>query len=205
MDEELRRDLDRYAAEKEEMIFRDLARLVAINSVEGEPAPGAPFGAGPRAALDLGLAIARELGLEAVDCEGRIGYAALGRGDRYLATITHLDVVPAGDGWQEDPFTLREREGYVIGRGVMDDKGPSVLCLYALNYLRERGVPLRYPIRALLGVNTILPMSPRRCSASARTPTSPSATGRRGFATGESSPAARLTALWKSGAARQRM
>ncbi len=153
MDEELRRDLDRYAAEKEEMIFRDLARLVAINSVEGEPAPGAPFGAGPRAALDLGLAIARELGLEAVDCEGRIGYAALGWGDRYLATITHLDVVPAGDGWQEDPFTLREREGYVIGRGVMDDKGPSVLCLYALNYLRERGVPLRYPIRALLGVN----------------------------------------------------
>ena len=153
MDEELRRDLDRFAAENEERIFRDIARLVAIDSVEGEPAPGAPFGAGPRAALDLGLTIARELGLDAVDCEGRIGYAALGRGERYLATITHLDVVPAGDGWTEDPFTMREREGYIIGRGVMDDKGPSVLCLYALKYLRERGLPLRYPIRALLGVN----------------------------------------------------
>ncbi|MBO5556505.1 MAG: Sapep family Mn(2+)-dependent dipeptidase, partial [Oscillospiraceae bacterium] len=123
------------------------------NSVEGEPAPGAPFGPGPRAALDLGLQIARELGLEAVDCEGRIGYAALGRGERYLATITHLDVVPAGGGWTDDPFCLRQREGYLIGRGVMDDKGPSVLCLYALKYLKDRQIPLRYPVRALLGVN----------------------------------------------------
>ena len=139
--------------ENTEAIFRDIARLVAINSVEGEPEPGAPFGPGPRAALTLGLQIARELGLEAVDCEGKIGYAALGEGEQYLATITHLDVVPTGDGWKEDPFIMREREGYIIGRGVMDDKGPSVLCLYALKYLKERNIPLRYPVRALLGAN----------------------------------------------------
>ena len=154
MNEELRRDIDRFAQENNEAIFRDIARLVAVNSVEGEPQPGAPFGPGPRQALSLGLEIARELGLEAVDCEGKIGYAALGgQDDRYLATITHLDVVPVGDGWKEDPFTMREREGWIIGRGVMDDKGPSVLCLYALKYLKERRAPLRYPIRALLGAN----------------------------------------------------
>ncbi|MBR1455926.1 MAG: Sapep family Mn(2+)-dependent dipeptidase [Oscillospiraceae bacterium] len=153
MDEELRLDIERFVEENEEAIFRDIARLVAINSVEGVPAPGAPFGEGPAAALRLGLQIARELGLGATDCEGMMGYASLGEGERYLATITHLDVVPTGDGWTEDPFTMREREGYIIGRGVMDDKGPSVLCLYALKYLLERRVPLRYPIRALLGVN----------------------------------------------------
>ena len=154
MNEELRRDIDRFVEENQEAVFRDIARLVAVNSVEGEPEPGAPFGPGPREALSLGLRIAEELGLEAVDCEGSIGYAALGgRGDRYLATITHLDVVPVGDGWKEDPFTMRRREGYIIGRGVMDDKGPSVLCLYALKYLKERGIPLRYPVRALLGAN----------------------------------------------------
>ena len=153
MNEELRREIERFVQQNEEGIFRDIARLVAINSVEGEPEEGAPFGPGPRAALDLGLQIARELGLEAVDCEGRIGYAALGEGERYLATITHLDVVPVGDGWKEDPFTMREREGYIIGRGVMDDKGPSVLCLYALKYLKEKKIPLKYPVRALLGAN----------------------------------------------------
>jgi len=153
MNEELRRDIDRFVEENTEDLIRDIARLVSVNSVEGEPEPGAPFGRGPREVLDTALQIARELGLAAVDCEGMIGYAALGEGDDYLATITHLDVVPAGEGWSADPYALREREGYLIGRGVTDDKGPSVLCLYALKYLRERQVPLRYPVRALLGVN----------------------------------------------------
>lgn len=154
MNEQLRRDIETFVEENEEGIFRDIARLVAINSVEGAPEEDAPFGRGPRAALNLGLEIARELGLEAVDCAGKIGYACIGGdSDRYLATITHLDVVPVGDGWEHDPFTMREREGYIIGRGVMDDKGPSVLCLYALKYLKERKVPLKYPVRALLGAN----------------------------------------------------
>ena len=154
MDNELRHDIDKYVESNRGAILRDIARLVAINSVEGEAEPNAPFGRGPREALDKGLEIARELGLDAVDCEGKIGYACLGGdSDRYLATITHLDVVPVGEGWTQDPFTMREREGYIIGRGVMDDKGPSVLCLYALKYLKDKGIALRYPVRALLGAN----------------------------------------------------
>ena len=153
MNEELRRDIDRFVEENTEAIKRDIARLVAVNSVEGEPEADAPFGRGPREALDLGLQIARELGLETVDCEGKIGYAALGEGEDYLATITHLDIVPVGEGWTGDPFVMRERDGWLIGRGVLDDKGPSVLCLYALKYLKEKQVPLRYPVRALLGAN----------------------------------------------------
>ncbi len=153
MDDILNREIDAFIEAHEEEIFANIARLVAINSVEGEAAPGAPFGEGPARALDEGLRIARELGLKTVNCENYIGYAEIGEGEDYLATITHLDVVPVGDGWTEDPFTMREREGYIIGRGVMDDKGPSVLCLYALKYLKDRGIPLRYPVRALLGAN----------------------------------------------------
>ena len=153
MDERLSRDIDAYIEAHEQEIFANIARLVAINSVEGEPAPHAPFGEGPAKALAEGLRIARELGLKTVNCADHIGYAEIGEGEDYLATITHLDVVPVGDGWSEDPFTMREREGYIIGRGVMDDKGPSVLCLYALKYLQDRGVKLRYPVRALLGAN----------------------------------------------------
>lgn len=153
MNAELSRDIDKFIAENEEDIFKNIARLVAINSVETEAKPGAPFGEGPARALKEGLTIAQELGLDTVNCEDMIGYAQIGEGEDYLATITHLDVVPTGDGWSSDPFTMREKDGYIIGRGVMDDKGPSVLCLYALKYLKDKGVPLRYPVRALLGIS----------------------------------------------------
>ena len=152
MDQKLMRDVAHFVEENKENVLRDIGRLVAIDSVMGEEKPGMPFGEGPAQALKLGLEIAGELGLEAHNCEDRMGYAQVGQGTNYLATITHLDVVPSV-GWAEDPFTLRRREGYIIGRGVMDDKGPSVLCLYALKYLKDSGMPLRYPVRALLGIN----------------------------------------------------
>jgi len=83
-----------------------------------------------------------------------MGYAQLGEGNGpHLATVTHVDVVPVGDGWHSDPFTMIRKEGYIIGRGVTDDKGPSILCLYALKYLKEKNIPLRYPVRALFGAN----------------------------------------------------
>lgn len=153
MNKELLKKIDSFVEENRAAMYRDIARLVAIESVEGESAPGAPFGPGPAKALAEGLKIAGELGLKTVDCEGMIGYASVGEGDKYLATVTHLDCVPTGDGWTSDPFTMREREGYIIGRGVMDDKGPSVLCLYALKYLKDNNVALNYEVRALLGVN----------------------------------------------------
>ena len=157
MNENLRQEIDRFVAENEQAIFQDVAALVAVNSVRAPAEPGKPFGPGAAEALERALAIAGRMGLATENCEGMIGYAQLGDGGkdcgRYLATITHLDVVPVGEGWSADPFTMREREGWILGRGVMDDKGPSVLCLYALKYLKEKNIPLRYPIRALLGVS----------------------------------------------------
>ena len=154
MDKKILDSIDSFIEKNSDNIFKDISRLVSVNSIETAPEENAPFGCGPKKALDLGLEIASELGLETRNCENYIGYASVGGdGDRYLATITHLDIVPSGDGWKADPFVMREREGYVIGRGVIDDKGPSVICLYALKYLKEQGLKLRYPVRALLGAN----------------------------------------------------
>ena len=111
---------------------------------------------GPRAALDKALEIAAELGLETYNAEGYIGWAQTGPiagGQKYLATITHTDVVPEGNGWDADPYTVRVRDGWLLGRGVSDDKGPGILCLYALKYLKDSGIELKYPVRALLGTN----------------------------------------------------
>ena len=61
--------------------------------------------------------------------------------------------MPEGNGWDADPYTVRVRDGWLLGRGVADDKGPSILCLYALKYLKDSGAALKYPVRALLGAN----------------------------------------------------
>ena len=52
MDQALNQKIDAYIAENKEQLLQDIAALVAIDSVEGTPEEGAPFGAGPRAALD---------------------------------------------------------------------------------------------------------------------------------------------------------
>lgn len=147
--------VDAFIEQNKQNILRDIGRLVAVPSVEGTPEPGAPFGPGPKAALEEALKIAGELGLAVRNCEGKIGWAELpgAEPDKYIATITHLDVVPTGNGWDGDPFVMREKDGWILGRGVADDKGPSVLCLYALRFLKEQGLPLRYGVRALLGAN----------------------------------------------------
>ena len=151
---ELRAAVDAFVAANEENVVRDIKRLVDINSVEGTPEPGKPFGAGPAAALDEALKMGAEMGLSTNNCEGYMGWAELpGETDKQIATITHLDVVPQGNGWTADPFDMQVRDGWIIGRGVADDKGPSVLCLYALKFLKEHNVPLKYGVRALLGAN----------------------------------------------------
>ena len=42
---------------------------------------------------------------------------------------------------------------WLLGRGVSDDKGPMIVTLYALKFLKEQGYQLRYPIRAIVGDN----------------------------------------------------
>ena len=142
------------APERRAELVEAISRLVRIRSVREEPLPGMPFGPGPAAALAEGLAIAGEMGLATHNCENYIGWAELkGESAAQIATITHLDVVPQGNGWTADPFDMQVKDGWLIGRGVADDKGPSVLCLYALKFLKEQGVPLKYTVRALLGAN----------------------------------------------------
>lgn len=54
-----------------------------------------------------------------------------------FAFNTHMDTVPAGDGWASDPFTLTEREGLLYGRGSCDCKGPLAAMLEALQLMAE--------------------------------------------------------------------
>lgn len=152
--ESLKTKIDGFIKDNERNIVNDIAALVAVKSVEEAPAPGAPFGEGPRKALDKALEIAEGMGLATNAGDGYVGWAQLdGTENGHIAAITHMDVVPEGEGWDADPFTLREKDGWLLGRGVGDDKGPAVLSLYAAKFFKQQGIPLRYGLRTLFGCN----------------------------------------------------
>lgn len=115
----------------------DLRRLIAVPSVEGAPEPEAPFGRETVRALDVFLDIARRMGFDVKNVDNMAGYAQMGFGDEMVACVCHLDVVPAGDGWTDDPFALRLEGDRLIGRGVNDDKGPLLAALYAMKQLKD--------------------------------------------------------------------
>jgi len=52
-----------------------------------------------------------------------------------FALNTHMDTVPAGNGWTTDAFTLTERDGKLYGRGACDCKGPLIAMLESLRLL----------------------------------------------------------------------
>ena len=144
-----------------EEVVADIDALVCIPSFEDHSAAaeGAPYGPGPRAALSAALDLAKRMGFETHDDEGYVGYADFaGKADTQLGIIGHMDVVPAGPGWHFEPFAVTRKDGYLVGRGVIDDKGPCVVALHAMNLwraLQQAGEAPRLPytLRFIFGAN----------------------------------------------------
>lgn len=161
-DTKLLEQIDAYVDEVWPAVLEDIAALVAIPSVAdaSKAEDGAPHGPEAKRALTCALDMCRKLGLEPHDLDGWMGYADLkGASDTQIATIAHADVVPAGTGWTQDPFTMTRRDGYLIGRGVIDDKGPFVLTAYMAHYFARQGVELPYTVRVMVGSDEEVSMS----------------------------------------------
>lgn len=134
-------------------MLNDLKELITIPSVMGEPEDGAPFGKGPRAALDKFLQIAESYGMKTKNENGYCGWAEIGEGKDMLGILGHLDVVPASEGWSHPPYSLVCENGLIMGRGVTDDKGPTVAALHALKHIKESGKKLKHRFRLIVGCN----------------------------------------------------
>ncbi|WP_456237766.1 dipeptidase PepV [Merdibacter massiliensis] len=137
---------------KDEMI-KDLDGLVQIPSLRNkeEARDGAPFGEGPRKALDYMLALAEKHGFSTEDVDGYAGVIRYGDGEESVGMLAHLDIVPIGEGWTKEPLALTEKDGYLFGRGVTDDKGPALAAFYALKMLKDQQIPLKKKIMLILG------------------------------------------------------
>jgi predicted dipeptidase len=98
-----------------------------------------------KAAADLGFA-ARDAGkVTEIELPGPEGAPVLG-------LVIHGDVQPAEpDAWSFPPFAGMVEDGYVLGRGAADDKGPLIQALLAMKALKESGLARTHTIRLLIG------------------------------------------------------
>lgn len=134
-------------------IVTAIQEVVRIDSVRGPAAPDAPYGRGPKAALDHVLALGERLGFRTGNVDNRVGWIEYGEGAEMVGVLGHLDVVPVGEGWTHPPFGAVIQDGKLYGRGVLDDKGPVIGAIYGLKAIRELGLPLDRRIRVMFGTD----------------------------------------------------
>lgn len=133
-------------------MIETLQRWIRVPSVRAErSAQNAPFGENVRHALDTAMADIERLGMEPRDIDGYCCDVEIGGGEETVAVLAHLDVVPEGDGWQEEPYGAKIVDGCMIGRGTSDDKGPGVAALFAMKAIMDAGIPLKRRCRLILG------------------------------------------------------
>ena len=129
-----------------------IQELIRIDSTNQPAEEGMPFGKGAARALQAFLSCAAAMGFETRNYDNYVGEVLFGEGEPF-AILAHLDVVPAGSGWTHAPFGGEIENGKLYGRGAMDDKGPAVVCLYALKALKDEGFQPRKTIKLIVGCN----------------------------------------------------
>lgn len=156
---EWRDELEGWIEQHEQQMVEDLISLVGIRSVSGEREGEYPYGSACAQALDQVLELSRRYGLVAMNHQYHCGTALLpGQSDEQIGIFTHMDIVPEGDNWLFDPYRAIVRQGCVIGRGASDNKGPAVMALYVLRFLKEAKISLRHSVQLFFGCDEEIAM-----------------------------------------------
>ena len=146
---------EKWISEHKERLVEDISRLVRIRSISDQAhgTEDAPYGEGCKKALEEALAIGREHGFQTTIYDNRVGamWFNEGKWEDTIGFWGHLDVVPEGEDWDNQPYKPVYRDGYLIGRGSGDNKGPTMAVMYVIECLRDLGVKLRHPLRLFLG------------------------------------------------------
>lgn len=140
------------AAYKTDML-NDLKAMVAIDSSRDltQKTATAPLGPGPKAAIEKMIALGQRDGFKTKNVENVAGRIEYGDGPETLGIFSHVDVVPAGDGWHTAPFVLTEKDGNLYGRGTSDDKGPLLAAYYGMKLIKKLGLPVHKKIHLIFG------------------------------------------------------
>jgi dipeptidase PepV len=138
---------------RKDALLEDLQNLLRINSErdDSQATADAPFGPGPVAGLKHMLAYGERDGFVVKNVDNYAGHIEYGEGSETLGIFGHMDVVPAGDGWDTAPYEPVIKDGKIFARGSSDDKGPSMAAYYALKIIKELELPLSKKVRFVVG------------------------------------------------------
>lgn len=97
--------------------------------------------------------LAERDGFSTHDVDHIAGRIEAGQGEDVLGILCHVDVVPAGDGWDSDPFDPVVTDDAIIARGTLDDKGPTIAAYYAVKILNDMNVDWKKRIHMIIGTD----------------------------------------------------
>lgn len=133
--------------EKEAQMIEDIGALVGFESVADgrhvEECSGV---------MEQMAEFARRDGMEVVRHGDHCLSITMGSADKEIGIWNHLDVVPAEGEWIYTPFSLQRKDGFLIGRGVQDNKGPAIAVYYAMRWCKENKMLENIRVRQILGV-----------------------------------------------------
>ena len=143
------------AAKYQADYLADLTTMLRVPSFrdDAQATPEAPLGPGPKQALTTFLALAERDGFKTKNIDNLVGYAEYGEGDETLAVLAHVDEMPAGNGWDTDPFEPTIKDGKIYARGASDDKGPGMAAYYGLKMVKALGLKLNKKVRFIVGTD----------------------------------------------------
>ncbi|MEG0957961.1 MAG: dipeptidase PepV [Erysipelotrichaceae bacterium] len=136
-----------------EQFIKDLRDLIKIKSLRNdeEAKQGMPFGKELRVALDFMMELGKREGFKVKDIDGYACVLEYGVGEDTIGVLGHLDIVPIGEGWSKDPFGGEIIDGYMFGRGTIDDKGPGMAGFYALKMIKDQAIKLNKKVMLIYG------------------------------------------------------
>ncbi|UQS85229.1 dipeptidase PepV [Apilactobacillus apisilvae] len=135
--------------------LNDLKTLISIDSErdDNNSSKDFPLGKGPADALKKYLSFGERDGFKTKNLDNLVGYIEYGEGDKTFAILAHADVMPAGEGWDTNPFEMVVKDGNAYGRGVSDDKGPGLAAYYGLKIMKDNNIKPNCKIRFIVGTD----------------------------------------------------
>lgn len=143
------------AKERKEELLHELQQLIQIESTLDEKSATneMPFGKGPHDALHFMLQKGKEQGFAVKNVDNYAGHIEFGEGQDIVGILCHVDVVPAGTNWTYHPFEGTIVDGKIYGRGVLDDKGPTMAAFLAMKMVKDMNIPLSKRVRMIIGTD----------------------------------------------------
>lgn len=148
-------EIHNYVQSHKDEIINMLKELVKIPSIQSESEEGAPFGRACAEVLEYVKSCWQNNGFDTeLHQDGGYLLSYYGEGEKSIGLFSHADVVSVSDDWIfTKPFDISEKDGFLIGRGVSDDKGAIVISLYCAKMLKELNIPFNSRLVVFTGAN----------------------------------------------------